>query len=225
MFKSMLKNRRNHEIFLLPVFHFLNSGVFFQIIHVLRGLKMKKAFFLDRDGVIIEDGHYLSDSDQVVLCPGAAAAVNLMHEAGYLVIAVSNQSGIARGYFTEEQLASVERRINELLAKEGAKIDGWYYCMHHVKGVIPELACDCDCRKPKPGMFLHAAQDFGIDLAESFMIGDKVSDIQAAENANCRKAVLVLTGHGAEEEGKPGLGNALIEEDILDAAKRLLRMI
>ena len=74
-------------------------------------------------------------------------------------------------------------------------------------------------------MFLHAAQDFGIDLAESFMIGDKVSDIQAAENANCRKAVLVLTGHGAEEEGKPGLGNALIEEDILDAAKRLLRMI
>ena len=97
--------------------------------------------------------------------------------------------------------------------------------MHHEKGIIPELACDCDCRKPKPGMFLHAAKDFGIDLAQSFMIGDKVSDIQAAENANCRRSVLVLTGHGAEEQGRPGLGNALIEEDILDAAKRLLRMI
>ncbi len=186
---------------------------------------MKKAFFVDRDGVIIEDGHYLADPDQVVLCPGAAAAVNLMHEAGYLVIVVSNQSGIARGYFTEQQLAAVEKRIGELLAGEGAKIDGWYYCMHHEKGIVPELTCACDCRKPKPGMFFHAANDFDIDLTQSFMIGDKISDIQAAENAKCRKAVLVLTGHGTEEQGKPGLENTLVEEDILDAAKRLLRMI
>ena len=186
---------------------------------------MKKAFFLDRDGVIIEDGHYLCEPGQVVLCSGAAAAIRLMHEAGYLVIAVSNQSGIARGYFTEQQLKAVETKINELLAEENAKIDGWYYCRHHAKGILPELSFDCDCRKPKPGLILQGAKEFDIDLSQSFMIGDKISDLQAAENAGCRKAALVLTGHGSEELNKPGLEKAFIEEDILDAAKQLLRMV
>ena len=185
---------------------------------------MKKAFFLDRDGVIIEERNYLSDPGQVALCSGAAEAIRTMRQAGYLVIAVSNQSGVARGYFTREQLKAVEHRIDALLEAGGARIDAWYYCMHHKKGIIPEFTCDCDCRKPRPGLFLQAAKDYDIDLADSFMIGDKVSDILAARNARCRNAVLVLTGHGSEEKDLPGLEDTPIEKDILAAAHRLLAL-
>ncbi len=183
---------------------------------------MKKAFFLDRDGVIIEERNYLADPGQVALCPGAAEAIRKMREAGYLVIAVSNQSGVARGYFTMEQLAAVEQKINALLEAENARIDAWYYCPHHRKGIVPEFSRECDCRKPKPGLLLKAAEEFDIDLPHSFLIGDKLSDIRTAENARCRSAVLVLTGHGAEEKNLPGAEDVQMEKDILAAARRLL---
>ena len=182
---------------------------------------MRKACFFDRDGVIIEEADYISDPALVRLCPFAADAIRAMHDAGRLVIVVSNQSGIARGYFTEADLRAVEARMNELLAEAGVKIDAAYYCFHHKKGIVPEYAGDCDCRKPKPGMLLRAAKDLGIDLAASFMIGDKESDLEAGLNAGCRGVALVRTGHGVHQNIEK-IPQAVDVGDVLTAAKELL---
>ena len=182
---------------------------------------MRKACFFDRDGVIIEEADYISDPSLVRLCPFAADAIRAMHDAGRLVIVVSNQSGIARGYFTEADLRAVEARMNELLAEAGVKIDAAYYCFHHKKGIVPEYAIDCDCRKPKPGMLLRAAKDLDIDLAASFMIGDKESDLEAGLNAGCRGVALVRTGHGVHQNIEK-IPQAVDVGDVLTAAKELL---
>jgi len=182
---------------------------------------MRQACFFDRDGVIIEEADYIHDPALVRLCPFAADAVRAMHDAGRLVIVVSNQSGIARGYFTEAELKAVDARMNELLEAEGAHIDATYYCYHHKKGVVPEYTCDCDCRKPKPGLFLQAAKELGIDLAESFMIGDKESDLEAGINAGCRGVALVRTGHGVHQNIEK-IPQAVDVGDVLTAAKELL---
>lgn len=182
---------------------------------------MRKACFFDRDGVIIEEADYISDPSLVRLCPFAADAIRAMHDAGRLVIVVSNQSGIARGYFTESDLRAVEARMNELLAEAGVKIDAAYYCFHHKKGIVPEYAIDCDCRKPKPGMLLRAAKDLDIDLAASFMIGDKESDLEAGLNAGCRGVALVRTGHGVHQNIEK-IPQAVDVGDVLTAAKELL---
>lgn len=182
---------------------------------------MRKACFFDRDGVIIEEADYISDPSLVRLCPFAADAIRAMHDAGRLVIVVSNQSGIARGYFTEADLRAVEARMNELLAEAGVKIDAAYYCFHHKKGIVPEYAIDCDCRKPKPGLLLRAAKDLDIDLAASFMIGDKESDLEAGLNAGCRGVALVRTGHGVHQNIEK-IPQAVDVGDILTAAKELL---
>jgi len=182
---------------------------------------MRKACFFDRDGVIIEEADYISDPALVRLCPFAADAIRAMHDAGRLVIVVSNQSGIARGYFTESDLRAVEARMNELLAEAGVKIDAAYYCFHHKKGIVPEYAIDCDCRKPKPGMLLRAAKDLDIDLAASFMIGDKESDLEAGLNAGCRGVALVRTGHGVHQNIEK-IPQAVDVGDVLTAARELL---
>ena len=182
---------------------------------------MRKACFFDRDGVIIEEADYISDPALVRLCPFAADAIRTMHDAGRLVIVVSNQSGIARGYFTEADLRAVEARMNELLAEAGVKIDAAYYCFHHKKGIVPEYAVDCDCRKPKPGLLLRAAKDLGVDLAASFMIGDKESDLEAGLNAGCRGVALVRTGHGVHQNIEK-IPQAVDVGDVLTAAKELL---
>ena len=162
---------------------------------------MKKVFFLDRDGVIIEDKNYLSSPDQVVLCEGTVSAFRRIKDAGYGIVVVSNQSGIARGYFTEKDLEKVEKRIEELLAASGSPVpDKWYYCPHHAKGSVPEYSFDCDCRKPKPGLFLRAGKELDIDFSQSVVIGDKISDLEGGFSAGCGKGVLVLTGHGKEQE-------------------------
>ena len=182
---------------------------------------MRKACFFDRDGVIIEEADYISDPSLVRLCPFAADAIRAMHDAGRLVIVVSNQSGIARGYFTEADLRAVEARMNELLAEAGVKIDAAYYCFHHKKGIVPEYAVDCDCRKPKPGLLLRAAKDLDIDLAASFMIGDKESDLEAGLNAGCCGVALVRTGHGVHQNIEK-IPQAVDVGDVLTAAKELL---
>ena len=182
---------------------------------------MRQACFFDRDGVIIEEADYIHDPAQVRLCPFAAEAIRAMHDAGRLVIVVSNQSGIARGYFTEAELKAVDARMNELLAAEGAHIDATYYCYHHKKGIVPEYAIDCDCRKPKPGLFLRAAKDLDIDLANSFMIGDKESDLEAGINAGCKGVALVRTGHGVHQNIEK-IPQAVDVGDVLTAAKELL---
>lgn len=182
---------------------------------------MRQACFFDRDGVIIEEADYIHDPAQVRLCPFAADAIRAMHDAGRLVIVVSNQSGIARGYFTEADLRAVEARMNELLAEAGVKIDAAYYCFHHKKGVVPEYAIDCDCRKPKPGLLLRAAKDLDIDLDASFMIGDKESDLEAGLNAGCCGVALVRTGHGVHQNIEK-IPQAVDVGDVLSAAKELL---
>lgn len=189
-----------------------------------RGTIMNKTFFLDRDGVMIEEENYLADPAKARLCPGCAKALKLIANAGYRIIVTSNQSGIARGYFTWGEVKAVEKRIKELLAAENAPLPAaWYYCPHHPKGPVPEYMLDCDCRKPKPGMLLRAAKEHDVDLQASCMIGDKISDIKAAYAAGCRSAALVLTGHGSEQEPEKLEKEYLIAENILDATEKLLK--
>lgn len=150
----------------------------------------QKAFFLDRDGTINDHIGFLRDIDDFKLIPGVAEAIRMINNSGYLAIVVTNQPVIARGEVTVEQLDEIHRKMATLLGKEGAYIDALYYCPHHpdrgFEGEVPELKIDCDCRKPKPGMLLRAAQDFNIDLASSFMIGDSERDVDAGLNAGCR---------------------------------------
>ena len=150
----------------------------------------QKAFFLDRDGTINDHVGFLRDIDDFKLIPGVAEAIRMINNSGYLAIVVTNQPVIARGEVTVEQLVEIHRKMATLLGKEGAYIDALYYCPHHpdrgFEGEVPELKIDCDCRKPKPGMLLRAAEDFNIDLASSFMIGDSERDVDAGLNAGCR---------------------------------------
>lgn len=162
------------------------------------GKALKPAVFLDRDGTINEEMGYLNHESRLILLPGAARAIKRLNQAGWPVVVVSNQSGLARGYFSPELLELIHKRLLELLAREGARLDGWYYCPHHQQGQRPELAIDCDCRKPKPGLFKRAAADLSLDLSASVMVGDRLGDIEAARNIGAR-AVIVLTGYGRGE--------------------------
>ena len=146
---------------------------------------MKQAFFLDRDGVINVEVDYLSDPDKAELIPGVPEALREIHAHGFLAIVVTNQSGVARGMYTQNEVNAVHRRIDELLAAAGAKVDGWYFCPHHPKHTGP-----CDCRKPAPGMLLQAAKDFNIDLSQSWMVGDGRHDISAGKAAGCKTAYI-----------------------------------
>lgn len=187
---------------------------------------MLRACFLDRDGVLITEKNYLADPADVEIQPCAIEAVRLLHRNGFLAIVVSNQSGIARGYFTPDDLKRVERRIDALFAEAGEKIDAWYYCFHHPKGSVPGYARPCSCRKPEPGMLLQAGKDFQIDLTQSFMIGDKTDDLEAGLRAGCKAAALVRTGHGAEQDMTPyrDKTNVLDTADVLSAVKSLFEI-
>ncbi len=156
----------------------------------------RPALFLDRDGVLIEELEYLSDPTRVRLIPGAAGAVRRANDAGWRVVVVSNQSGVARGLFAESVLPEINRIIaDRLLVEAGASVDRFYYCPHHPTEGQGIYRIDCDCRKPKPGMLLKAATELGIDLARSWMVGDRATDLQAGAAACCR-TILVRTGYG-----------------------------
>jgi D-glycero-D-manno-heptose 1,7-bisphosphate phosphatase len=155
-----------------------------------------EAVFLDRDGTLIEEVNYLSRVEQVRLIPGAAAAVRRLNDAGARVVVVTNQAGVARGYFPEERVAEVHARLSAVLSEQGARVDAYYHCPHHAAEGVGAYKLDCDCRKPKPGMLLAAARDLGLDLSRSWMVGDKVCDLKAGAAAGCR-TVLVRTGYGA----------------------------
>ncbi|RKM59568.1 D-glycero-beta-D-manno-heptose 1,7-bisphosphate 7-phosphatase [Butyrivibrio sp. XB500-5] len=154
----------------------------------------QKAIFLDRDGTINKYVGFLRDIDQFELIDGVAEAVKRINESGYLCIVVTNQPVIARGEVTREQLEAIHMKMETELGKQGAYIDGLYYCPHHpdkgFEGEVKELKIECDCRKPKPGLLLHAAEDFNIDLTASWMIGDGDNDVGAGENAGCKTILL-----------------------------------
>lgn len=154
-----------------------------------------KAIFLDRDGTIIEEANYLADPDGVRLIDGAAKGIRRLREAGYLIIVTTNQSGLARGYFTVDQLQQVNDRMREHLREEGTDIDDLYYCPHYPDGSVTTLAKECDCRKPKSGMIEQAQATHQLDLYQSWVIGDKLADIRFGQNVDCQTA-LVLTGYG-----------------------------
>lgn len=160
-----------------------------------KNLKNKqKAVFLDRDGTINKYVGFLRDIDEFELLPGVAEAIRTINASGYLAIVVTNQPIIARGEVTYEQLQEIHNKMETLLGIEGAYLDGIYFCPHHphkgYDGEIPELKIECECRKPKPGMLLEAAQDFNIDLSQSWMVGDGENDIRAGKTAGCRTALI-----------------------------------
>lgn len=141
----------------------------------------KKAVFLDRDGVLDMDKGYIYRPDQVEWVAGARKAVAHLCRLGYQVYVVTNQSGIARGYYTQNDMEKLHAYMAEEIKKAGGQIDGFYFCPHHpTKGVIPELTIACSCRKPRPGMILKALEEHGLDREGSFLIGDKESDVEAA---------------------------------------------
>lgn len=150
------------------------------------------AVFLDRDGTLIKEVEYLSEVEQVKLIKGAGESVRKLNRAGWPVVLVTNQSGVARGMFSEERVGEVHARLTELLEKKKAFLDGIYFCPHH-----PQFGSPCACRKPEPGMGLKAAQELKLDLPLSYMVGDKVCDLQFGVALGCTP-ILVETGHGAE---------------------------
>ena len=185
---------------------------------------MRKAFFLDRDGVINEEVDYLHRPEDVVLIAGLGDAIRKIHEAGYLAIVVSNQSGVARGMYGMNDVKAVENRICELLKQKGNEVpDAFYYCPHHKNGTVAEFAIDCDCRKPKPGMFLQAVREWNIDAARSYMIGDRLTDLHAGRSAGCAEGVLVLTGYGKNEQDAARAEGIPVERSLPDAVDYLLK--
>ena len=160
--------------------------------------KKKPAVFLDRDGVIIEEKHYISKQEDVELTYRAGEAIKLLSNAGYYTVVVSNQSGIARGFFTLEDYENVTHRMVELLENEGAALDLVLYSPFHPEGKVAEYIRDSDCRKPGTGMFLQAETELGIDMEKSFMIGDRTSDIEAGKKLGLF-SILVKTGYGKSD--------------------------
>lgn len=164
-------------------------------VHARNLSQKQKAVFLDRDGTINTNCGFVTKPEQFELIPGAAEAVKKINKSGYLAIVITNQPVIARGDCTFEELALIHAKMETELGKEGAFIDGLYFCPHHTDkgfpGERPEYKCDCNCRKPKAGLFLQAAKDFNIDLSQSFMIGDSENDVRAGENAGCKNSFLI----------------------------------
>lgn len=153
----------------------------------------RRAAFLDRDGTILVEKNYLADPAEVELEAGAASALRRLQRAGYLLVVISNQSGIARGFYGEPEYRAVDRRMRELLSAEGVTIDGSEHCPHH-----PAFTGPCDCRKPGLGMFRRAAETLGIDPGASVFIGDRCSDVRPASRLG-GTGILVLTGYGREQ--------------------------
>jgi D-glycero-D-manno-heptose 1,7-bisphosphate phosphatase len=165
----------------------------------------RKAVFLDRDGVINEEMGYINHPDRLRVLPGAAEAIRRLNESGVLVVVVSNQAGLAHGIINEETFRAVQKKLRELLALSGARLDGVYYCPHHPQARIERYRRDCDGRKPKPGMLYRAAKELGIDLPGCLMVSDRYQDLAMAK-AEGMEAVLVLTGYGRGEWEQFGSG-------------------
>jgi D-glycero-D-manno-heptose 1,7-bisphosphate phosphatase len=182
---------------------------------------VKRAVFIDRDGTINVEKDYLYQPDEFEFIPGAERAIHLLNEAGFLVVVVTNQSGVARGYYTEEDVHLLHRHIVAQLEQAGSRVDAWLYCPHHPEG-RGSYALPCRCRKPQPGMLLEAARRFDIDLESSIMIGDKLVDVEAGRAAGCR-TILVRTGYGREEEKRLSAGSE-VYDNLLVAAENVVKL-
>jgi D-glycero-D-manno-heptose 1,7-bisphosphate phosphatase len=157
--------------------------------------------FFDRDGTLNTELDYLSRPEELQLIPNAARAIREANDFGVRVFIITNQSGIARGLFTETDLAAIHKRLIAMLAHEGARVDAIYYCPHHPEYGTTPYKKTCNCRKPKPGMLKQAAREYGVHLSQSFVIGDRCIDMAAGRAAGCTTG-LVLSGYGAVEQGE-----------------------
>lgn len=184
-------------------------------------MKKNTAVFLDRDGTINEEVEYLSSLEELNIYPNSFEAIRLINENGMLALVITNQSGVARGFFDENFVRTVHLRIYEVLQGKGAYIDRFYYCPHHPTEGKGHYLKSCDCRKPEPGMLIRASEELDIDLARSYMIGDAAKDIELAERVGA-KGILVKTGYGKNVTASD-IKPAHIAEDILDAVKWIMR--
>jgi D,D-heptose 1,7-bisphosphate phosphatase len=174
------------------------------------------AAFLDRDGTIIEDPGYLGDPDKIEFLAGAHEALRALRQAGYRVIVLTNQAGVARGILTETDVQQVNERLQALLSTAGVPVDAVYYCPHHADAGPPEYRLDCPCRKPGPGMVEQACRDFRLDVSRSVIIGDHGSDAAVARSFPGMRGILVGTGHGAEQIAKVRSGAAAPPDHIAE---------
>lgn len=192
-------------------------------------MKKNKAVFLDRDGTINEEVGYLDSLDKLKIIPCAYEAIRLINESGMKVVVISNQAGVARGLFTEAFVQKTNNYLQEIMSRQKAYINHFYYCPHHpTEGTEPYRRI-CACRKPAPGMLLQAAQDLNIDLTKSYLIGDRFNDMEAAKKAGA-KGILVKTGYGEQllqnggpDRATPGNKPDFIAADILEAVKWILK--
>ena len=178
------------------------------------------AVFLDRDGTIVEDPGFLHEPGKVKLLPGAAAAIKQLHEHGFLVVLVTNQSGIARGLYTVADYEAVQRQLGALLAASGARLDAAYFCPHH-----PRFTGPCECRKPGVKLFRDAATDLNMDLSRSWWVGDRLSDVQPAATLGVGgHAILVATGEGNLHQGQARALEVTVVADLAEAAAEIVRL-
>ena len=156
-----------------------------------------KAVFIDKDGTLIPNIPYNVDPDKITIDDETIEGLRLLKEEGFLLIVISNQSGVAKGYFEEKDLKQVGNKISALLQKHKLNIDAFYYCPHEPNGTVEQYAISCDCRKPLPGMILKASSELKIDLSQSWMIGDILNDVEAGERAGC-STILIDNGNETE---------------------------
>ncbi len=162
----------------------------------------KPAVFLDRDGVINVDHGYVSNQDDFEYIDGVFEAAKALQQQGYLLVMVTNQSGIARGYYTEQDFLTLTEWMDWNFVDKGVEFDGLYYCPHHSEGIVDKFTQQCGCRKPQPGMFLSAKQELDIDMTRSVMVGDKAADMQAASGAGVGCKILVRSGKAVTEQAQ-----------------------
>lgn len=185
------------------------------------------AVFLDRDGTLNEEVDFLRTPDELQLIPGAASAVRTLNTLGTIICVISNQSGVARGFLTEDDLVAIHERLEEELRAGGARVDGIYYCPHHPTEGIPPYRVVCDCRKPQPGMLKQGEREWGIDLNRSFVVGDRIADVLAGQAVGAT-TVLVLTGYGRASAEECARGEAtpdFIAPSIVEAVQFIERRI
>jgi D-glycero-D-manno-heptose 1,7-bisphosphate phosphatase len=181
----------------------------------------RRAVFLDKDGTLIENVPYNVDPEKIRLTAGAVEELTALGTVGFQFVVVSNQSGVARGLFTEAALAAVEQRIRQLLADAGVPLAGFFWCPHHPQGSVVRYAVACDCRKPAPGMIVRAASELGLDCARSWMIGDLLDDVEAGRSAGCR-TVLIDNGHERHWRLTAGRRPDFKAADLAAAARLIL---
>lgn len=182
---------------------------------------MRRAVFLDKDGTLVENVPYNVDPTAIRLAPGAVEGLASLQGSGYRLFVISNQSGVARGYFDIEALQGVWERLRGLVASYGIELDGWYFCPHLAEGKVARFAMECSCRKPQPGLLRQAAAEHRLDLGQSWMVGDILDDVEAGHRAGCR-AVLIDNGNETEWTEGPGRTPDRTARDLSEAATQIL---